>query len=520
MTDATPQASIESASNSGGGADSVVDVIIIGAGPVGENVADRVVYGGLTAAIVERELVGGECSYWACMPTKALLRDAAALRAARALPAAGQAATGALDPSAVLARRDRFAADWNDSGQVDWLNSAGITLLRGHGRITGPRTVTVTDDNGDGMTTTLRARHAVVIATGSSAHLPPIKGLADVEPWTNREAAAAQKIPDRLAIIGGGVVGSEMATAYSALGSQVSLISQTVLLPAVEPFAGEQVTEALRTAGVTLHLNVDAVEARRNESGIVEIDLSDGSTVAADEVLVATGRTANTADIGLDRLGLDPGSWLTVDDALAVLDRSGKPVGDDTDVDPGIGWLFAAGDVNQRAPLTHHGKYQARALGDAIAARANGNEPGLEPWGRHAVTADERARTQVIFTDPEVATVGFTAQDAEATGKNVRVVDYDLGAIAGAALHADAYHGQARIIIDADRNTVIGFTAVGPDVAELLHAATIAIAGEVPLDRLWHAVPAYPTISEIWLRLLETYGRDHTSSPINARRFT
>jgi dihydrolipoamide dehydrogenase len=362
MTDATREPTSEANSNSKADVDSVVDVIIVGAGPVGENVADRVVQGGLTATIVERELVGGECSYWACMPTKALLRDAAALRAVRALPAAGQAATGALDPAAVLARRDRFAADWNDSGQVEWLNSAGITLVRGHGRITGPRTVTVTDDSGDGMTTTLQARHAVVMATGSSAHLPPIKGLADVEPWTNREAAAAQKIPNRLAIIGGGVVGSEMATAYTALGSQVSLISQTRLLPAAEPFAGEQVAEALRTAGVTLYLNVDAIEARRNGSGTVEINLSDGSTVAADEVLIATGRTANTTDIGLDRIGLEPGSWLVVDDALAVLDGNGKPVGDDTAADPGTGWLFAA-----------------RALGDAIAARANGTAPDLGP---------------------------------------------------------------------------------------------------------------------------------------------
>jgi dihydrolipoamide dehydrogenase len=312
-----------------------------------------------------------------------------------------------------------------------------------------------------------------------------------------------------LAIIGGGVVGSEMATAYSALGAQVSLISRTRLLPAAEPFAGDRVAEALRTAGVTLHLGVDAVEATRDESGTVEITLSDGTAVTADEVLVATGRRPNTRDIGLDRLRLDPGSWLTVDDALAVLDGTGKPVADDTAADPGTGWLFAAGDVNQRALLTHHGKYQARALGDAIAARASGTSPDLQPWGRHAATADQLARAQVIFTDPEVATVGLTAQAAETAGKNVRVVDYDLAAVAGAALHADGYRGQARIIIDTDRNIVIGFTAVGPDVAELLHAATIAVAGEVPLGRLWHAVPAYPTISEIWLRLLETDGRDH-----------
>ncbi|MEI8409491.1 MULTISPECIES: dihydrolipoyl dehydrogenase family protein [unclassified Kribbella] len=474
------------------------DVVIIGAGPVGENVADRAVQGGLSAAIVERELVGGECSYWACMPTKALLRDAAAVRAARALPAAGQAVSGDLDPVAVLGRRDRFASYWSDAGQVEWLNHAGITLVRGHGRITGTRTVTITDT--DGTTTVLQARHAVVIATGSSAQLPPIRGLADVAPWTSREAAGARTIPDRLAIIGGGVVGSEMATAFSALGSQVTLISQTRLLPSVEPFASDHVTAALRTAGVSLHLNVEATEVRRDDSGTVHLTNSDGTTVAADEVLVATGRTPNTKDLGLDHLGLTPGDWLDVDEALAVVDDDGKPIDG--------GWLYAAGDVNKRALLTHHGKYQARALGDAIAARAHGEKLDLSTWGRHAVTADERAITQVIFTDPEVATVGLSAEAASVAGISIRVVDHDLGAVAGAALHADGYRGQARMVIDDDRNILIGFTAVGPDVAELLHAATIAITAEVPLHRLWHAVPAYPTISEIWLRLLEA-DRDH-----------
>jgi dihydrolipoamide dehydrogenase len=475
-----------------------VDVVIIGAGPVGENVADRVVQGGLTAAIVEHELVGGECSYWACMPTKALLRDAAALRAARALPAAGRTVSGELDPALVLARRDRFTSNWSDAGQVEWLNQAGIALVRGHGRVTGPRTVAVT--HSDGTTTTLQAQHAVVIATGSSAFLPPIPGLAEAAPWTSRDAAAVRNVPARLAVIGGGVVASEMATAFTALGSQVTLISQSRLLPGVEPFAGDQVAESLREAGATLHLEVDAIEVRRDAAGAVHLTLSDGTSVEADEVLVATGRTPNTKDVGLDNVGLTPGDWLRVDGSLAVVDEAGEPVGD--------GWLYAAGDVNKRVLLTHHGKYQARALGDAIAARARGDQLGLGQWGRHAVTADEQATTQVIFTDPEVAAVGLSAEAAAAAGRKVRVVDYDLGAVSGAALHADDYRGQARMIVDDDRNVLIGFTAVGPDVAELLHAATIAIVGEVPLDRLWHAVPAYPTISEIWLRLLETDGRD------------
>ena len=473
------------------------DVVVIGAGPVGENVADRAVQGGLTVAVVESELVGGECSYWACMPTKALLRDAAALRAARSLPGAGAAVTGDLDPAAVLRRRDAFAAHWHDDGQVGWLQGAGITLVRGHGRITAPRTVSVTGT--DGATTVLEARHAVVVATGSSARLPQIPGLADATPWTSREAASAQSVPGHLAILGAGVVGAEMATAYAALGAQVTLIARGGLLPAVEPFASQLVADSLKARGVTLHRHVGTDAVHRDQDGTVHVQLDDGTTVEADEILVATGRAPRTADLGLEVVGLTPGHWLHVDESLRVVHDDGTPAGD--------GWLYAAGDVNGRALQTHQGKYQARALGDAIAARAAGSPVDTAPWGRHAATADERATPQVIFTDPEIASVGYTAAGAAAAGLRVRVVEYDLGAVSGASLHADGYTGRASMIVDEDRKVVIGFTVVGPDVAELLHAATIAIAAEVPIDRLWHAVPAYPTMSEIWLRLLETYGR-------------
>jgi dihydrolipoamide dehydrogenase len=477
--------------------ENVFDVVVIGAGPVGENVADGAVKGGLSVAIVESELVGGECSYWACMPTKALLRDAAALRAVRALPGANAAVTGVLDPAAVLARRDGFASHWHDDGQVSWLEGAGITLLRGVGRISAARTVEVTDP--DGHTATLRARHAVVIATGTSARVPHVPGLADAAPWTSRQAASAQSIPGRLAIIGGGVVGAEMATGYAALGSQVTLIARDGLLPGVESFASDLVAETLKAHGVTLHLGTEPTSVHRDETGTVHLTLVDGTTLDADEVLVATGRTPNTGTVGLDRVRLTPGDWLRVDESLRVLGSDGTPVGD--------GWLYAAGDVNHRAPLTHQGKYQARALGETLVARAGGDPVDVAPWGRHAATADQRAVPQVIFTDPEIATVGHTATSAEAAGIRVRAVEYDLGAVAGAALHADGYTGGAGMIVDEDRQVLVGFTVVGPDVAELLHAATIAIAAEVPIDRLWHAVPAYPTISEIWLRLLETYGR-------------
>jgi pyruvate/2-oxoglutarate dehydrogenase complex dihydrolipoamide dehydrogenase (E3) component len=473
------------------------DVVIIGAGPVGENVADRLVQGGLTAAIVERELVGGECSYWACMPTKALLRSAAALRAARQVPGAREAVTGAVDAAAVLARRDSFASHWKDDGQVGWLESAGIVLHRGQGRIESTGAVEVTADNG--VTTTLTARHAVVIATGSSALLPDVPGLIEASPWTSREAAAASAVPGRLAIIGGGVVGTEMATAFSALGSAVTLLARDGVLPRAEPFAGEQVTGSLRESGVSVRLGAEVSSVRRDDAGTVHITLTGGEHIEADEILVAIGRTPNTQDIGLDRLGLKPGDWLKVDDTLRVLDGDGVPAG--------AGRLYAAGDVNGRVLLTHQGKYQARAVGDVIVARAKGDEADARPWGRHATTADERAVPQVVFTDPEVASVGLTAAAAEAAGLRTRVVDYDLSGVAGSALHAEGYQGHARMIVDEDRKVIVGFTMAGPDVAELIHAATIAVVGEVPLDRLWHAVPAFPTVSEVWLRLLEAYGR-------------
>jgi dihydrolipoamide dehydrogenase len=455
------------------------------------------VQGGLTAAIVERELVGGECSYWACMPTKALLHSATALRAARQLPGAREAVTGDLDAATVLRRRDSFASHWKDDGQVSWLDSAGIALYRGQGRISSDRVVEVT--GADGATTSLTARHAVVVATGSSALVPDVTGLREAAPWTSREAAAASEVPGRLAVIGGGVVGSEMATAFASLGSVVTVLARDGVLPLAEPFVGERVTQSLQEAGVSVRLGAEAASVSRDGDGTVHITLTDGEQVEADELLVAIGRTPNTQDIGLDKIGLKPGVWLTVDDTLRVVGEDGELVGD--------GWLYAAGDVNRRVLLTHQGKYQARAVGDVIVARAKGEAADDRPWGRHVATADERAVPQVVFTDPEVASVGLTAAAAESTGLRIRVVDYDLAAVAGSALHAEGYQGHARMVVDEDRKVIVGFTLVGPDVAELLHAATLAVVGEVPLDRLWHAVPAFPTVSEVWLRLLEAYGR-------------
>ncbi len=465
------------------------DLIVLGGGPVGENVADRAVQGGLTAIIVESELVGGECSYWACMPSKALLRSAQALRAAQHVAGAKEAVTGTLDVRAVFERRDGFTSNWSDDGQVSWLDSAGIDLARGHGRITGEREVTVTD--ADGVDRVLRARHAVAISTGSDAVVPPIDGLREAAPWTSREATSAQELPDSLAVIGGGVVAVEMATAYAALGSTVTLIARSGLLGTMEPFAGERVAAGLTELGVDVRTDTGTTSVTRTAEG-VEIVLDDGSTVRAAEVLAATGRSPRSDDIGLDVVGLEPGRWIEVDDTMRV---------------PGSEWLYAVGDVNGRVLLTHQGKYQARAAGDVIVARAKGEDVDDRPWGRHVATADHAGAPQVTFSIPEVGSVGLTEADARAAGQEVEVVDYDLGGIAGASLYEDGFAGQARLVIDTDRDVVVGATFVGPEVAELVQAATIAIVGEVPIARLWHAVPSYPTVSEIWLRLLEGYGR-------------
>ncbi|MFG2929073.1 dihydrolipoyl dehydrogenase family protein [Streptomyces achromogenes] len=464
------------------------DVVVIGAGPVGENVADRTRAAGLTTAVVESELLGGECSYWACMPSKALLRPVIAQADARRLPGLAQAARGPLDSQAVLARRDEYTSHWQDDGQADWLAGTGADLYRGHGRLSGPRTVTVTAP--DGTVTTLTARHAVAVATGTRAQLPDLPGLAEVGPWTSREATSAKAAPGRLIVVGGGVVATEMATAWQALGSRVTLLVRGKgLLGRMEPFAGELVAEALTEAGADIRTGT-SVESVRRENGTVVAVTSTGDRIEADEILFATGRAPRTDDLGLETVGLEPGSWLDTDDSLRVT---------------GTDWLYAVGDVNHRALLTHQGKYQARIAGAAIAARAAGDTLLEEPWGAHAATADHHAVPQVVFTDPEAAAVGLSLAEAEQAGHRVRAVDVEFSSVAGAGLYGDGYRGRARMVVDLEDEILRGVTFVGPGVGELIHSATIAITGRVPVTRLWHAVPSYPTLSEVWLRLLEAY---------------
>ncbi len=493
------------------------DVVVVGGGPVGENAADRAGRTGLSVALVEAELVGGECSYWACIPSKTLLRPGAALAAAAAVPGlAAQLEGMGVDPGPVLAWRDEMTSTWDDAGQVEWLDSAGITLVRGHGRLAGPRLVEVDPPDDPSQEPTgprlLRARHAVVLATGSVPVMPDVPGLAAAQPWSSREATSAQEVPVSLVIIGGGVVGCEMATAYADLGAHVTLLARGGLLSGAEPFAGPAVGEGRRGLGVDVRLGATVREVDRPDpGGPVTVRFGDES-VTASEILVATGRVARTADLGVETVGLRPGAPLDVDDTMEVVGLSPRAEGH---------WLFACGDVAGRTQTTHQGKYQGRVAGDVVAARfgdatvadapTHGELPprpghGPRPWSRFAATADSVAATQAVFTRPQVAWVGLTERAARQNGLRVKVVRYDMEGVSGASVTAHGYTGTAQLVVDTARRVVVGATFVGPDAGEMLHAATVAVVGQVPLDRLWHAVPPYPTVSEVWLRLLEACG--------------
>ncbi|MFC4118705.1 dihydrolipoyl dehydrogenase family protein [Nonomuraea zeae] len=462
------------------------DVIVIGAGPAGENVADRAVRGGLTAAIVEERLAGGECSYWACVPSKALLRPIDLAGEVGRVPGLS---LGDIDVDAVLTRRDEAVSHFDDSGQVRWIEGVPAEFVRGRGRLDGERRVRVA--TADGGERVLTARQAVVLATGSTALVPPVPGLAEAAPWTSHEVTATSKIPERLAVLGGGVVACEMAQAMHGLGARQTtvLVRGGRLLGRMEPFAGDLLAESFAEAGIDVRTHTDVVRVERPEpGGKVTVHLSDGPPLEADELLVATGRRAATGNLGLGTVGLPDNAPVEVDDSLRATGVPG-------------GWLYAVGDVNGRVLLTHMGKYQARICGDVIAARARGDElPAMRDL------AGGYGAPQVVFTDPQLCAVGRSEKEARDAGFRVRAVEYDMGSVTGAYLMGDGYRGRAKAVVDEDRKVLLGVTFAGPGVAELLHSATIAVTGEVPLDRLWHAVPAFPTVSEIWLRLLETYG--------------
>ena len=468
------------------------DVVVIGGGPAGENAAQYAVEGvevdgrAMTSAIIERELLGGECSYWACMPSKALLRPIAVADLTGDLDGVS---TAHVAPKALLERRDYWVSHYDDAGQDTWADGAGIAVVRGAGRLVGERTIRVTSSAGD---VEVVARRAVVIATGSEPVVPPM--YADALPWGSRDATGVVEVPDRLVVVGGGVVACEAAIWMSALGSDVTLVVRDQrLLGRTEPFAGEAVLAGLRERGITVHLGTEVSDVRRESPEATGIGKVHGGTVTlttsageivADELLLSIGRTPRLDDLGLDSVGL------TADDV-----KAGRLPE----------WLHAVGDASGGPPLTHWGKHQARVVGARIAAAAVG-EVAWEPDREAPVP-------QVVFSDPEVASVGMTEAEARDAGHDVVVSRVPTSSAAGTGLLRDTVVGDSQIVVDASTRLLLGATFVGVEAGELVHAATVAIVGDVPVHVLRHAVASYPTASELWLRLLEELPREFRTPP-------
>lgn len=450
------------------------DVIIIGAGPVGETFAGAIAAEGVRTAIVEHDLVGGDCAYYACKPSKALLRPVEVAANTQHLSGVGSSRVIADD---LLSRRDNLVSNYDDSGQKKNLESSGITVVRGHGRLNGERTVEVHGTNGD--TQTLHADRAVVITTGTTPNIPP--AFEGIPVWGSHDATAAQDVPPRLLIVGGGPVACEAAAWMNALGSKVTmLVREGTLLTGMEPMASDVLSDQLEASGVDIQFFTEATQVRRPEGmdqglgqqkgGPITVRTTGGESIEADELLLATGRRPDLEAINLASVGLE------TDDVLEQRTPD---------------WLHALGDASGKHKLTHMGKYQARQFAKQFLGQKV-DEPAVEP-----------PTPQVVFTDPQVAFVGLTEDAATEAGYDVITAEAEFSDVVGATLLRDDVAGKAKLVVDQKTDRLLGATLVGPETGEMLHAATIAIAAQVPVTTLQHAVPVFPTASEVWLGLLD-----------------